>query len=325
MFRRDVTAVGRGSPIRRMFSMRRAAVLVAAILLAATPMVPVRADVDRAPDTIDGAGLLDYMQRPHFAVGNWVKYHTTSSSLRGLNDDYTVTILVAGEEVWWGDPCVWIETWTDKKGGHTSATASLVSYSAFGDTMSEKHILWFIRKTIDGFKADGTPDIALYARSKPELQMRRANIEQEEEVTRNDSLGADTTTVPAGAFQVFKVKRRSGHAQTAELGDSTTYYERRLDRVFYITSKVPITHVARIDIDDHQLGKTWLAGQFDKGPLKTLERAQGQTVLVGYGTGGLTPLLVPVANRVSIERKLVDAAITPMEPQIIQVKKSGSP
>ena len=88
---------------------------------------------------------------------------------------------------------------------------------------------------------------------------------------------------------------------------------------------MPITRTARISIDDHQLGKTWLAGQFDKGPLKTLERALGETVLIEYGTSGLTPLLVPESERGTIDRKLVEGAMTPMEPQIVPVKKrSGS-
>src|SRR5262245_62923692 len=130
--------------------MRRAAslLILAAALL---PLLTVRAagyDVERAPSVIDGSGFVNYMQRPHFTIGEWVKYRTVGHSLRGFNDDYTVTIMVAGEEVFWGEPCVWLETWTQPAGGRLNATASLVSYAAFGDTMSDRHLLWFVRKTI---------------------------------------------------------------------------------------------------------------------------------------------------------------------------------
>ena len=146
--------------------MRRAAsllVLVAALL----PLLPtpgVAGSVERAPSVIDGSGFVNFMQRPHFTIGEWVKYRTVGHSLRGFNDDYTVTIMVAGEEVFWGDPCVWIETWTQPADGKLNATASLVSYAAFGDTMSDRHLMWFVRKTINGITAEGKPDASLVTR-----------------------------------------------------------------------------------------------------------------------------------------------------------------
>ena len=52
--------------------------------------------------------------------------------------------------------------------------------------------------------------------------------------------------------------------------------------------------LARDDVDDHQLGRSWKLGESQKaGELKTLERARGSLVLVDTGTGGLTPELVP--------------------------------
>src|SRR6185369_10683623 len=84
---------------------------------------------EHASELIDGAGLVNYMQRPTFSVGSWAKYHTVSKSEQGFKDDYTVTILVAGEEVWWGEPCFWVETRTKKMGARERATASLISYA----------------------------------------------------------------------------------------------------------------------------------------------------------------------------------------------------
>src|SRR6185295_6336451 len=149
----------------------------AALLVFALPRPGLAEGVDRAPSTIDGVGMIDFSGKPNFGVGSWVKYRTHGSSLRGHQDDYTVTILIAGEEVWWGEPCFWVETWTTK-GETTNQTATLMSYSAFGDTMASKHVLWFFRKNVDGFDSQGRPQVVLYARDPSELKLRVANYEE---------------------------------------------------------------------------------------------------------------------------------------------------
>jgi len=289
--------------------MRRAARLLLVSLGISIPCgLALAGTVERASDLIDGAGMLNYMQRPTFTVGTWVKYRTLGSSEQGLKDDYTVTILAAGEEVWWGEPCFWVETRT-KKGGNERVTASLVSYAAFGDSMADRHILWFIRKTINGVLAEGRPDEVLYTRDRAELQQRKASWEHEENPERTDSLGLDTATVAAGKFYGYRVRKYYGISTTAEQGDSTVYYERRLNRTFHISQQVPFSNLAQVELDDLQSGKTWLAGKFDKGPLKTLERARGNTELIAYGTSGLEAVLVPEASRHPIDRKLVDQTL----------------
>src|SRR5207249_3949001 len=166
----------------------------------------------------------------------------------GAKDDYTVTILIGGEEVWWGEPCFWVETRTDKPGRPAEVTASLISYAAFGDTMSDRHMLWFVRKTINGLKMNDKPDIALYVRGKTEVQLRRSNWAKEENPDRTDSLGVDTVSVPAGTFRTSRLRRHYGIAETAEKGDSSVYYEHLLDRVFHYTPKVPVTNLAQVDL-----------------------------------------------------------------------------
>ena len=63
-----------------------------------------------------------------------------------------------------------------------------------------------------------------------------------------------------------KVKREFTHAETAEQGDSTVYYDRRTTRIFYYTPKIPITNLAKITIEDEQRGKTWLVGNSTRTP-----------------------------------------------------------
>src|SRR5437899_2596159 len=109
--------------------MRRAVLIVVAALSLAViaPSLFAEEHVERPPDVMDGAGLVDFMRPPTFPVGAWVKYRTVSTSERGLKDDYTMTILIGGEEVWWGEPCFWVETRTLKAGDHERVTASLIS------------------------------------------------------------------------------------------------------------------------------------------------------------------------------------------------------
>jgi hypothetical protein len=64
-----------------------------------------------------------------------------------------------------------------------------------------------------------------------------------------------------------------------------------------------------METDDTQRGKTWLAGQFNRGPLNVLEQVLGTTTLVEQGIGGLTPRLLPESLRRPIaDRKLVQQA-----------------
>ena len=299
----------------------------AALLTAGVVALASAGAVDRAPDVIDGTGWVDYSQRPNFQVGSWVKYRTKGSSLLGHQDDYTVTILIAGEEVWWGEPCFWIETWTEKE-GRSLPTATLMSYSAFGDTMASRHVMWFIRKNIDGMNAKGAPDVVLYSRDPSEFKLRKANWDEENAKTapRFDTLGTASVTVPAGEFETTKIQRFRGLMETAERGDSTVYYWRSYYEYYYRTPRIPITRMAKLEVDDRQEGRTWRVGQSDKSPLNMLERSQDSTVLVEQGTGGLTPKLVPEGSRKAItSRKLVEQAYSmPMEPPVRTVPRGSN-
>ena len=298
---------------------------VAAFIALALPRSGYSDRVERAPNLVDGVGMIDFSGRPNFGVGSWVKYRTHGSSLQGHQDDYTVTILIAGEELWWGEPCFWVETWTQKE-ETINRTATLMSYAAFGDTMATKHVLWFFRKNIDGMDEEGRPQVVLFARDPNEMKLRRANWESKDEVRSVfDTLGAETVTVPGGRFETTKVQKFRGQVQTVEKGDSTVYYRRGYTELHFRNRQIPIVALAKIDVDDKQEGKTWLVGQSDQGPLLMLERSQGTTELLGYGDSGVTPYLVPVGVRRPIaDRKLVEQAYSlPMEPPVKPLPRGG--
>jgi len=255
--------------------------------------------------TVDGAGMVDYTQPPNFEVGSWVKYRMQSSSLQGFKDDYSLTILIAGEEDWWGERCFWVETWTEDAGKSKRTMASLLPYAMFGDSNATKHVTWFLRKSIQGINQDGTIQQVLHRRDDADLLARRGAPKQDPVETMRDTLGRDSTTVPQGHFaDCLKTRQVVKMVEQVTRGDSSIYYERNEERVVYRTRQVPITNFARENVDDHQEGRSWRLGESAKaGPLKTLERARGALVLVGKGKGDLTPELVPAHLRKSIKEQ----------------------
>src|SRR2546428_11226844 len=109
-------------------ALRRVLILACSLLL-----LQIASDVwpQGSVPRLSGIGYLDYRGKPRFKVGDWVKYHFSSKSDGGGTEDHDMTILVAGEEKFWGDDCFWLETWA---GGRTLApqsTAILMSSSTF--------------------------------------------------------------------------------------------------------------------------------------------------------------------------------------------------
>jgi len=284
----------------------RALAAVLALMLA--PGVAGVDEIEPGPSMVDGIGMIDYGGRPNFKIGSWVKYRTASNSLKGASDDYTVTIQIAGEQVLWGEPCVWVESWTSRPGDRERATASLVSYAAFQDTMPFWHIEWFMRLIINDVDEKGRPDYRMVSRENAEFGMRKVNWDAEyKDRARVDTLGSEKVTIDLGTFDATKVVRRTGWAQTQDQGDSTYYYRRNGFETYYVSRQIPITSIVKIDIEDIQQSKTWKAGAFSEDSLLTLERGLGTTMLVGYGDSGLKPRLVPEAVRRPIaNRKLVE-------------------
>jgi hypothetical protein len=300
--------------------MRRAAMVLVVLLAAFVSPHPSRGQSGRT--TVDGAGLIDYSSKPNFQVGSWVRYRTTSKSLQGFEDDYTMTVLIAGEENWWGERCFWVETWNQDAGGAQRVIASLVSYEAFGDTMTRRHMPWFLRKAIENVKEDGTPEIVIHRRDAGDFRVPPGYEPDTGVLTTWDTLGTAETTVPAGTFaNCLQVRERNYHMERVTRGDSSIYYERTEDRTRFRSPKVPITGFAREDIDDVQKGKSWRLGHSSEGELRVLERAQGSMVLIGSGQGDLEALVVPERYR-----RPVAATPTPSPPKKVTpgVRKPGA-
>jgi hypothetical protein len=287
--------------------MRRATLAVLLVTCALLTLVPSRGSAvnDRV---IDGSLMVDYTRPPEFKVGSWVRYHTIASSKLGFRRNYTLTLLIAGEEDLWGDRCFWLETWTQHEGESPAVTASLISYSAFGDTATTHHATWFIRKMITGpgDEATGEPEFSLWTRDNDEIRRRRSELPKEARTTRGttfDTLAVDTAVVPRGSYRGPVVRERNRIISEAMRGDSTYRQEREEIRTRKLAKEIPITHMVREDVVDTQMRRGWITGRSGEAKEELLEEGIMRTLVMEYGTGGLEPQLLPKRLQATIEEQ----------------------
>ena len=276
--------------------MRRAIAFLALLLaLAALDAPRSRAETSTV---INGIGLVDYRHKPDFKIGDWVRYHLKGHSELGAHDDYELTVMIAGEEDFYGDPSFWIETWVDAPGAPEQTSAALVSYDIFGDSVATQRLLLYTRKLISMLNEDGTPKMDINKPAQSTLKARRevmnpANFDI-------DTLGTDTVQTPKGVFKAMKVLMKQGKGATQSVGDSSVYTEVRENRTSFYATEVPITHLVREDIESINARKTWPIGRSGEAlPLAIRDRGLGSARLVDFGHNG-TARLVPERLRHTI-------------------------
>jgi len=286
--------------------MRRAISRIALFALAFTLTAPYGGQA--ADDTIDGTLMVDYSKAPNFKVGSWVRYHATANSKLGLKLDYTLTLLVAGEEDLWGDRCFWLETWTENQGKPMNAAATLISYTAFGDTVALKHGAWFIRKMVTGPAGrPGEPEFSLWTRDREEVRRSASALNKLDpglvRGTTFDTLGVDTAQVPRGTYRGKVVRERSTITLETMRGDSTTRDVRVETRMRNMSDEIPITHMVREDVLDTQVRRGWLTGHSGDVKEDLLEEGKMRTMVIEYGRGGLKPLVIPPRLQGTLEQQ----------------------
>ena len=292
---------------------------LAACALSLCRPVPGRA-APLTPERINAIGLIDFGVKPTFKVGDWARYHMSAKSDLGVIDDYTVTVLIGGEEHWWGEDCFWVETWTASPITGSQSVAALMSYDVFSDSLGLQHMQLYVRKMINGLNAEGLPEQVVYKRPASTLKMRETPTSQFK--VQIDTLGTETVTVPKGTFECTKLRFTQGPGTTGAKGDSTDYSELREVRTTFLSLKVPITHIAREDIEQTFTRKAWKVGHSaDATPTMMLDRTLGSAQLVGSGNG-LHASLVPENVRRSIAEQRA-ATPAPVAKPPAPKKKSG--
>ncbi|MEO5988546.1 MAG: hypothetical protein ABIU54_11405 [Candidatus Eisenbacteria bacterium] len=248
--------------------------------------------------SVNGIGLIDYTRKPTFKVGDWASYRMTGKSDMGMTDDYSITVLIAGDEEWWGERCFWIETWTDRPGHSPKTTASLMSYAIFADSLPIQRMQMYQRKTINGLDENG--------KLVQEVSRAAASALKSRTLFRRplqwdvDTIGVDTVITPKGTFQTQVVTLKQGTGGTSTVGDSSIYTEVRENRTSYQSQQVPITHIVREDLESIIARKTWMIGRSSEGsPLNIRDRGLGSARLLDYGQGK-SPRMVPKERQRSL-------------------------
>jgi hypothetical protein len=294
--------------------MRRAIHLLALAACAAALFAPSAARAQRKNvDVVNAIGLVDYGQPPDFEVGDWVRYHTTGASERGMVSDYVATAVITGEERFWGDDGFWIETWTEHAGRSPHAIASLLSYEAFGDSLIMLRLQTYMRKQVQEIDEQGVPQQIIMRRPASTLRTRTPFAEGVTWTT--DTLGRDTVHTARGVFDCVRVRFGSSSGQLMDLGDSTIRNVVAEVRTVYMTDAVPITHIAREDVETTMTREAWRAGESEKRNARIVEQSRGSARIVDFGRGGLEPRLTPFQFRRALAEQL-RAAGDPRPPSV---------
>lgn len=255
------------------------ALLSASVVLAAGQSV----------DFINGIGLIDYSSHPVLKPGAWVKYHVTGASQMGSKDDYDVTVMIPGEERFWGEDCFWVETWTEQKGKPPMAVATLVSYDVFTDSLPTIRSQYYMRKSIDGMTPDGTLQEVVIRR--PPTTLKKRGPLSELPSVRLDTLETETLHAADRDFVCRKVAWHEGKSATLDQRDSSLTTEVRENRMLYLSPKVPVTGLCREDIEHSIKRKTWAIGRSSEAAnFNVMDIAKGTATLVAMGDDGKSRL-----------------------------------
>ena len=271
--------------------MRRAILSLLSLTLLLGILAPATRAKEQVVDRINGIGLIDYSRKPTFKVGDWARYHVKGSSQMGMQDDYVVTVIISGEETFWGDPGFWVETWTDVPGRPLQVASTLMSYAIFKDSLAIQHMQLYKRKEFSAMGTNGEQDEVATRGASSMLKSR--TLFKKPIMWDVDTVGVDTVITPKGTFTARKISIRQGTGANSSQGDSSMYNEVRENRMSFVSTEIPITHLVREDIETILSRRTWMIGRSTEGaPLHVRERGVGTARLIDFGHG-LTPQLLP--------------------------------
>jgi hypothetical protein len=263
---------------------------------------------------LDVIGAVDYARgRSVVQVGAWATYRMTTSDDKGVLNDCTVTVMIAGEEEWWGEECFWVETLTKLNNGSYGSAATLMSTAVFEDSLPQRNFLMYQRKRIAELDENGQAAQQTVRRSRGELKSR---VPPDPGLTvLVDTLGTDTLKTAKGDLVCLKVRTESGFSTTGQSADSSQYEETREVRLTQVSPRIPVTSNAHEEIVISVSRRTWLIGHSSESrPLRLVGRTKTVLELVDYGTTGVEAKMVPVAFRRSLAAQRAAPAPGPKAP-----------
>ena len=210
---------------------------------------------------MNGVGILDYTLKPTFKVGDYVRYVVTNYDENGdPTDHYNMTLLISGQEVWWGERCFFVETWVDDAKKQRSGAATLMSYAIYDDSLAQQHLQSYMRKTVLGYDEEKAQLTEVLVAPKPASLTARSTLSQPH-IVKRDTLGADTVQTPMGLLHTRKILQHQSWGNSGGIGDSTVYKELHEERTLWTCDDVPMTRLARDETVNSETRRAWLIGR----------------------------------------------------------------
>lgn len=266
--------------------MRRARIVLALVGLALAFSAPVALRAAQTGSAVGGIAILDYTRKPTFKVGDYTRYYVTGADKDGnIQDRYVLTVLIAGQEIWWGERCFYIETTQDDGRGAPASGATLMSYSIFDDSLPEEHVMMYARKMVMGYDSEtGNLNEVLTSTGTPSASSRQQGARSH--TVKRDTVGTDTVHTAMGVLKGPKVEMHQAWGRYGGRGDSTTYDEVHEDRTQWTCDQVPLTGFALEVTKTSETRRSWLIGRSkDAAPARQVSGSTVTARLIGYGHG----------------------------------------
>ena len=248
------------------------------LLSAATPALAAR---------VNGIGLIDY-HRKSFKVGDWVRYKIEVANSNGLERQNFQEVRIAGEEVFRGEPCFWVETWFGPDSVRAAYDLTLMSYEAFKDPQANLRFSVYTRLMMLDQDDQGRPEMTEVRRADntnalPDFTPYQGKV---------DTLGVERIETPKGAMdaQLLRLERKLRNPR--DTPDSTINKITHVVRKSWVSKKVPITSLVAEDETEDWLIQSYKLGEVStNAPEIPFSSENRKVTVVDWGTGAKSSLL----------------------------------
>ena len=248
------------------------------LLSAATPALASR---------VNGIGLIDYNKKS-FKVGDWVRYKIEVANSNGLERQNFQEVRIAGEEIFRGEPCFWVETWFGPDSVRAAYDLTLMSYEAFKDPQANLRFSVYTRLMMLDQDDQGRPEMTEVRRADntnalPDFTPYQGKV---------DTLGVERIETPKGAMdaQLLRLERKLRNPR--DTPDSTINKITHVVRKSWVSKKVPITSLVAEDETEDWLIQSYKLGEVStNAPEIPFSSENRKVTVVDWGTGAKSSLL----------------------------------
>jgi hypothetical protein len=248
------------------------------LLSAASPVLAAR---------VNGIGLIDYNKKS-FKVGDWVRYKIEVANSNGLERQNFQEVRIAGEEIFRGEPCFWVETWFGPDSVRAAYDLTLMSYDAFKDPQANMRFSIYTRLMMLDQDDQGRPEMTEVRRADkstalPDLTPYEGKV---------DTLGVERIDTPKGAIDARLLRLERKLRNPRDTPDSTINKITHVVRKSWVSRKVPITSLVAEDETEDWLIQSYKLGEVSTNAPEIPYSSENRKVtVVDWGTGAKSALL----------------------------------